>query len=173
MRTPRREYLRKRDMVRAAFIVTLTMVPLAGLEAFGQRADQSITVAATIGGNSYEASGKGRCRHDPDASIDGEPASQWTVEFRTSKEGGVQQLKLKLRRLKDGGSDRLNFSLKTKGGTYRIKTGEGEDAGEGSVTILPNGPGRRLEINGKESGGKDIHVTIDCPRVEGIEPDGG
>jgi hypothetical protein len=41
------------------------------------------------------------------------------------------------------------------------------------VTILPNGPGGRLELNGKDAGGKPIQITIDCPAFAGVEAEGG
>jgi hypothetical protein len=166
-------------MLRSAFIVALALLPVLSAKATGQRTDraqssEAVTVAAKIGGKRYEASGPGSCRHAPEASIRGVSASLWTVQFDNRREGGVKQLRLTLWRLKDGGPDQLTFSLETKAGSYRITTGgEGEDAGKASVTVLPNGPGRRLEITGKESGGKAIQVTIDCPSVEEIEPEGG
>jgi hypothetical protein len=166
-------------MLRSAFITALALVPILRTDAPAQRREQvqspeAVTVAAKIGRKSYEARGPGSCRHAPEASIRGVSASLWTVQFDNPREGKVKQLSLTLWRLKDGEPDQLTFSLETSAGSYRITTGgEGEDAGKGSVTILPNGPGRRLEITGKESGGKAIQVTIDCPSVEGIEPEGG
>ncbi len=86
----------------------------------------------------------------------------------------VKQLNLTLWRPKDGDSDQLSFSLETKSGSHRIETGgPGQTAGEGAVTILPSGPGGRLEINGKEANGKPIQVTIDCSAFADVASDGG
>jgi hypothetical protein len=133
----------------------------------------AITVAARIGGKSLQGSGAGSCRHEADASIHGVSAALWTVQY-AGKSGGIKQLNLTLWRPKDESPDQLSLSLETGSGSHRIETG-GEEGnnGEGSVTILPNGPGGRLEISGKEAGGKAVQITIDCPAFEGIEAEGG
>jgi hypothetical protein len=81
---------------------------------------------------------------------------------------------LTLWRLKDADADQLSFSLETKSGSHLIETGgPGESAGEGTVTILPSGPGGRLEVSGKEANGKPIQVTIDCSAFADVADDGG
>jgi hypothetical protein len=134
----------------------------------------AITVAAKIGSKSYQGSGAGKCRHSPDASIRDVSASLWMVEYSTRREASLKQLSLTLWRPKDGSPDQLTLNLETTSGSHRIKTGqEGKSAGEGSVTILPSGPGGRLEISGKDAGGKVLQVTIDCPAFVGVEAEGG
>ena len=138
--------------------------------------DITVSITAKAGGKSYEASGGGTCQHAPDASIRGASASLWLVQFAGSGKGkgGVKQLNLTLWRLKDGDSDQLSFALETKSGSYRIETGgPGESAGEGTVTILPSGPGGRLEVSGKEANGKPIQVTIDCSAFADVASEGG
>jgi hypothetical protein len=145
-------------MLRSAFVAFLGWLPAMSSAAYAQRLapperstspaeDITVSIAARAGGKSYEASGPGTCQHAPDASI---------------------------RRPKDGDSDQLSFSLETKSGTHRIETGgPGESAGEGTVTILPSGPGGRLEVSGKEANGKMIQVTIDCSAFADVASDGG
>jgi hypothetical protein len=160
-------------MMRSALIIALVLHPAfthealdlgrtrLRLSAAGEPA--AITIAAKIGRKKYQASGEGTCRHAPDASIHGVSASLWTVEFTSRHETGLKQLSLTLWRPKDGSPDQLSLNLDTSAGSHRIQTGqEGENAGEGTVTILPSGPGGRLEITGKASDGKTLQVTVDC-----------
>lgn len=171
-------------MFRSAVIGVLAALPLVSSPMSAQQladperrsSEERVSVAITgeIGGKTYHASGVGTCRHAPDASIDGASASLWRVELVEPREGEVEDLTFTLWRLKDGSPDRLSLSLKTDSGSHRIQTGgEDEDVGEGSVTILPNGPGGRLEISGKEKRGKTVRLTIDCPAFASVEAEGG
>jgi hypothetical protein len=171
-------------MLRSAFIALLGVLPVMSSAALAQRRDQpeqasppaediTVSIAAKAGGKSYQASGRGICQHAQDASIRGASASLWIVQYTGSGQGGLKQLNLTLWRLKDGDSDQLSFSLETKSGAYRIETGgPGESAGEGTVTILPSGPGGRLEVSGKAANGKPIQVTIDCSAFADIVAEG-
>jgi hypothetical protein len=133
----------------------------------------AIAVAARIGGKDYQGSGTGSCRHEPEASIRGVSAALWTVQYAGQK-GAIKQLNLTLWRPTDGSPDQLSLSLETGSASHRIETGAKEgNSGEGSVTILPSGPGGRMEIIGKEAGGKPVQVTIDCPAFAGVEAEGG
>jgi hypothetical protein len=132
-----------------------------------------VGVGGKIGGKKYQSSGDGTCRHTPDAPVGDASASVWTVRYEGSGGGDLERLNLKLQRPKDGSPDQLTLSLETrKSGSHRIETGKGgKDRGEGTVVILPNGPGGRLEINGKDARGKRIQITIDCPAF--VPADGG
>lgn len=162
------------------FAVMAVLVSLAGFspEAAAQRLDApaesaAITVAARIGGKNYQGSGTGSCRREADASINDVSAALWVVQY-AGQVGALKQLSLTLWRPKDGGPDQLSLSLETGSGSHRIETGgKGKNSGEGSVTILPSGPGGRLEISGKEAGGKRVQITIDCPAFAAIEAEGG
>jgi hypothetical protein len=164
------------------FVVIAALVLLSGssLEATAQRVPHdapaesvTITVTARIGGKIYQGSGTGSCRHEAEASIHDVSAALWMVQY--AGEGkALKQLNLTLWRPKDGSPDQLSLSLETGSGSHRIETGgKGGNKGEGSVTILPSGPGGRLEISGKEAGGKPVQITIDCPAFAGIEAEGG
>jgi len=132
----------------------------------------AIVVTGKIAGKNLQGSGEGSCRHAEDASIHDVSAALWLVEY--SGQGGLKQLSLTLWRPKDGSPDQLSLSVDIPSGSHRIHTG-GKDgnSGEGSVTILPSGPGGRLEIKGKEASGKPIQVTIECPVFGDVEAAGG
>jgi hypothetical protein len=133
----------------------------------------AIAVAGEIAGKKYQGSGGGSCRHAEEASIHDVSAALWMVEY-SGESGAVKQLSLTLWRPKDGSPDQLSLSLETAAGSHRIQTGgKDKNSGEGSVTILPSGPGGRLEIRGKEAGGKRVQITIECPLFGDIEAAGG
>jgi hypothetical protein len=167
-------------MDRFAVMVVLVLLSGSVREAAAQRKDltvpaesTAITVTARIGGKSYRGSGTGSCRYEPEASIHDVSASLWMVQY-TGRGKSLKQLNLTLWRPKDGSPDQLSLSLETGSDSHRIETGgKGKNSGEGSVTILPSGPGGRLEISGKEAGGKRVQITIDCPAFAGIEAEGG
>jgi hypothetical protein len=162
-------------MIRATLICTLGLAACVTREALAQHqtlgpenqrpgAEAALSLSGMLGGKTVQVSGGGTCRHAPDASIGGISASLWTVEYRGSDEGAVKELDLTLWRPKDGGPDQLSFLLKSKSGDHRIETGTGKKhKGQGTVTILPSGPGGRLELSGKDAKGKPIQLSIDCP----------
>jgi hypothetical protein len=172
-------------MLRSLSVALLVLLPSLAGSAPAQRKPQPeapgtktgptvLTIAGKIGGKRFQASGNGTCRHAPDASIRGVSASLWIVQYSGSQEAALRQLNLTLWRPKDGSPDQLSLALETSTGSHRIDTGNPDEAkGEGTVTILPSGPGGRLEISGKVSGGKRIQMTIDCPAFAGVEAEGG
>lgn len=171
-------------MLRSPFIAVLGLLPVVSSAAFAQRQDRpeqaspaagdiTVSIAAKVGGKSYQASGRGTCQHAQDASIRGASASVWMVQYTSSGQGGLKQLNLTLWRLKDGDSDQLSLLLETGSGSHRIETGgQGENAGEGTVTILPSGPGGRLEVSGRDAGGKPLQIAIDCSAFADVVAEG-
>jgi hypothetical protein len=141
----------------------------------GAAPDQiAVSIDAKVAGKSYQASGNGECKHADEASIHGVSAALWMVQFESSKDASLKRLNLTLWRPKDGSPDQLSLMLEGKAGSHRIQTGgAGGNAGEGSVTILPSGPGGRLEISGKESEGKPVQITIECSSFGEVEAEGG
>jgi hypothetical protein len=171
-------------MLRSAFFVTLSLLPGLASEATAQRKprpdtlgaqpEAAVTIAGKIGGKRYLASGPGSCRSAADASIRGLSASLWMVEYDGARDGALKHLSLTLWRPKDGSPDQLSLAVETSSGSHRIDTGTpGDVKGEASVTILPSGPGGRLEIAGKEAGGKPVQLTIECPAFAEVEAEGG
>jgi hypothetical protein len=135
--------------------------------------EASLNIAGQAGGRSIQASGGGSCRHAPDTSLGGVSMSVWTVEYRGSGDGSVKQLRLELGRPKDGGPDQLSLRIKGNAGDHRIETGSGrKHKGEGTVTILPSGPGGRLELRGTDSKGKPVEISIDCPVFDEVQASG-
>jgi hypothetical protein len=168
------------------FVLLTAVVLLCSLttEAAAQRRPQAqspvdaqggvtLTISAKIAGKEYQASGAGSCRHAPEASIRGVSASLWMVQYGGGKDGGIKRLNLTLWRPKDGGSDQVSLDVETKSSSHRVDIGGEEERGEATVAILPNGPGGRLEIRGKDAEGKPMQVTIDCPAFAGVEAEGG
>ena len=159
-------------MHRAFCLIAFVLLPGAAGQAAAQRSQLaptksseaaiSVAVGGKVAGKKIDGSGTGSCSHAADASIHGVSASLWKVEY-SGTSGSLKQLNLTLWRPKDEGPDQLVLGVETKSGSYRIETGNlGDGKGEGSVTILPSGPGGRLEVRGKEAGGKPVQITIDC-----------
>jgi hypothetical protein len=131
----------------------------------------ALNITAKIKGKTYQANGTGSCRHAPDASIRGVSASMWMVQYNGDG-GAITQLNLTLWRPKDGSPDQVSLSLEGKPGSHRVEAGAGgENRGEATVAILPNGPGGRLEIKGRDAEGKPMQLTIDCPAFAGAGAD--
>jgi hypothetical protein len=172
-------------MPRLAWTTTLALLSSLTSEAAAQRRKSlqasddarlalTLNVSAEIGGKTYQASGAGSCRHAPEASIRGVSASMWMVEYGGGDGGAITQLNLTLWRPKDGSPDQVSLALDGKGGSHRVETGSGEEnRGEAAVVILPNGPGGRFEIKGKNAAGKRMQLTIECPAFTGVEAEGG
>lgn len=138
-------------------------------------ADQiSVSIEARVAGKTYQGSGPGECRHADEASIHGVSAALWMVQYDGSKDGSLKRLNLTLWRPKDASPDQLSLVVETKSGSHRIQTGAADNnAGEGSVTILPSGPGGRLEVSGKEAEGKPLQITIECSGFGDVASEGG
>jgi hypothetical protein len=133
----------------------------------------TLNISAKVGGKTAQATGAGECRHAPDAAINGASASLWMVRFDGGGDG-VKQLNLTLWRPKDGTPDLVSLTLETKSGTHRVEAdGKGKNQGEATVVILPHGPGGRLEITGKDAGGKPMQIAVDCPAYREVEAEGG
>jgi hypothetical protein len=172
-------------MLRALCLIVFVLLHGTVGQAAAQRRDQlapskggdetiTVTVGGKIAGKKIQATGDGTCSHAADASIHGVSASLWTVQYGGGGDGSLKQLNLTLWRPKDGGPDQLSLTVETKSGSHRIETGNpGDGKGEGSVTILPSGPGGRLEVSGKDASGKPIQITIDCTAFSGVEAEGG
>jgi hypothetical protein len=133
----------------------------------------SVNIGGKVAGKKIQGGGIGTCTH-ADATVRDASGSRWTVRYEEGKGGSVKRLDLTLWRPTDGGPDQLSLVVETKSGTHRIETGNpgDEGKGEGSVTILPSGPGGRLEISGKEAGGKAVQITIDCSAFAGAASEG-
>lgn len=165
--------MRRSSACKTAVIALLMSLPMAASAQQREAAQAPVVIEAKIGGKSYQARGSGECKHEADASIRGTSASLWMVQY-AGHSGKLKNLRLTLWRPKDGSPDQLSIALEAGAATYRIQTGgSDENVGSGTVTILPSGPGGRLEISGKESGGKRVKITIDCTEFVGVQAEGG
>ncbi|MGH7509296.1 MAG: hypothetical protein ACREMZ_07470 [Gemmatimonadales bacterium] len=167
-------------MFRSTFI--LALFPLVACDGSAQRrstpeaADNgsSTIISGMVGAKKFEASGPGRCRHTPEASIYSVPAALWMVEYSNSDNSRLKQLNLTLWRPKDGSADQISLSLETGSTSHRINTGgRGDQIGDGKVTLTPSGAGGRFEIKGNDATGTRLDVAITCPAFAGIEAEGG
>jgi hypothetical protein len=168
--------MRRSSAFKTAVIVLVMSLPTAA-SAQRREATQAgqapVVIEAKIGGKSYQARGSGECKHEPNASIRGTSAALWMVQY-AGQSGKLKNLHLTLWRPKDGGQDQLSIALDAGSATHRIQTGGSEEnVGSGTVTILPSGPGGRLEISGKEAEGKSVKITIDCTEFAGVQAEGG
>ena len=137
-------------------------------------ASKPLTVSARIDGKTYEATGLGRCKHAPEASIYDIPAALWMVEYGDQASDRIKQLNLTLWRPKDGSSDQVSISLRTGSASYRIKSGgKGPSVGSATVDLSPMGSGGRFELKGKDADGVKVELTISCPAFAGVEGEGG
>jgi hypothetical protein len=165
--------MRRSSACKIAVVALLMALPAAAAAQRGEAAQTPVVIEAKIGGKSYRARGNGECKHEPDASIRGTSAALWMVQY-AGQSGKLKNLNLTLWRPKDGAPDQLSISLEAGSATHRIQTGgPDENIGSGTVTILPSGPGGRLEISGKEAGGKRVQITIDCTAFAGVQAEGG
>jgi hypothetical protein len=169
-------------LLRSAFVLTIALLASPRVEAAAQRqaptgsaeAGQPLTVSARVGGKTYEASGPGSCRHEPDASIYDVPAALWMVEYGNQAGDRIKQLNLTLWRPKDGSPDQVSLSLQTSASSHRISAGgKGEPVGSATVKLTPKGSGGRFDLKGKDADGDKVEVTISCPAFAAVEAEGG
>jgi hypothetical protein len=169
-------------MQRSFLIAALVLLPAWSVPSIAQQLSPpaavepspDLNIAGAVGDQKFQSTGPGTCRHAPEASLNDVSASMWMVEFRGKDDAGLRRLNLTLWRFKDGIPDKVTLALETKSGSHRIDTSDPDDArGEASVTILPSGPGGRLEVNGKKRGGKPVQITIDCPTFTDVQAEGG
>jgi hypothetical protein len=163
-------------MVRSIFFSALLCLAAWTSEGAAQRAqgEGSLSISARLDGKTYQAAGRGNCRHAPTASIYDVPAALWTVEYTGSRDASIRQLNLTLWRPKNGAEDQFSISLDAGSAPHRINVGgRGDRLGSGTVSLSPAGAGGRFAIKGKDAAGTMLEVTIDCPVFAGIEAEGG
>ncbi|HET7456826.1 MAG TPA: hypothetical protein VFJ74_04160 [Gemmatimonadaceae bacterium] len=135
------------------------------------------TATLTIGGKSYAAAGNGICQSAPVASIYGVRASMWSVQLDGGAGGGLRSLSLTVWRPVAGGGEQMSLYAKTGATEHRIDTvkkgGRGGIVGAGTVTVRPQGPGGRFEIDGRDGSGATVRGTVTCPRFSSMEAVGG
>lgn len=159
--------------------LSIAMIPLAAISPANlaaQRAGDPPTVAvtATVGGKSYEGTGRGTCRHTPDASIYDVPAALWMVEQGGSSNGALKALHLTLWRPKNGGPDQVSLALETRSSNHQISVGgKARQVGSAKAKLSSVGSGGRFQLKGTDAKGMKILLTITCTAFAGIEAEGG
>ena len=145
----------------------------AAARAAAARADQvQITIALTVGGKGYRATGLGECKHAPEAYIYSVAAAMWSVQYN-SNSSTPRNLSLTMWRPTKGNASQLTLAVNT-GSSHHISTVKGgKIAGGATVTMQPKGTGGRFEINGKSANGTAIRGTIDCARFTPLMAEGG
>ena len=169
-------------MVRLSLLLSLfllaTIVPETAAQgvrrAQGARSAGTVTISTKVGNKTYEATGEGRCRHAPQASIYGVPAALWMVEYTGEGDGGLKRANMTLWRPKDGSKEQLSVAIQTGSASHQINVGgRGEQTGSGKASLSPLGSGGRFEIKGKDAEGTALEIVIECPAFAGVEAEGG
>lgn len=167
-------------MLRSVFMLGLSIIAGACDGAAQRRpasegtSGESVKISGRVANKTLDASGVGRCKHAPDASIYAVPAALWLVEYSSPEAGQLKQLNLTLWRPKDGSPDQISLSLETGSTSHRVNIGgPGQQVGSGSVKFSPSGGGGRFEFKGKDAGGTALEVGISCPAFAGVEAEGG
>ena len=137
------------------------------------RSQTDVEIVALVNGKQLRVKGDGQCRHEPNGSIYGSPASLWIVES-TNRNNPVQRLSLTVWKLKREGATQMSLDLQTDTGSHRIATVKGgEMVGSGTVTFRPEASGGRFDIHGKDAEGDTIEVNVTCPAFGQIMAEGG
>ena len=137
------------------------------------RSQADIEIAALVNGKQLQAKGGRQCKHEPNGSIYGSPASLWTVES-TNRNNSLQRLSLTVWKLTREGTTQMSLDLQTDTGTHRIATVKGgEIVGSGTVMFRPEASGGRFEIHGKDPKGNTVEVNVTCPGFGTIMAEGG
>jgi hypothetical protein len=140
----------------------------------GESESTKLSVVARVGTKSYKSTLDGTCKHEPSASIYDIPAALWMVQANSPDRSQIQQLSLTLWRPKNGSADQISLSLQAGSRSARIDVNpKGPPSGAATVQLKPIGSGGKLELQGKDSKGTRVNLTISCPTFEGVEAEGG
>lgn len=133
-----------------------------------------IDITAELGGKTYSLRGEGECTYAEQAYIRGVPSSMWQVQYR-GRDEDISHTSVTVWRPEGGGVDQLSVSLQGESGEHhRINTVVGlERSGSGAVLLRPQGDGIRLELDGRDQGGKTVRLMIACARLMPAVVEGG
>jgi hypothetical protein len=147
--------------------------PAQSAAANRRQSQNGIEVAAVVSGKQLRVKGGGQCKHEPNGSIYGSPASLWIVES-TDRNNSLQRLSLTVWKLTREGVTQMSLDLQMDTGSHRIATVKGGDiVGSGTVMFRPEASGGRFEIHGKDAKGDTIEVNVMCPAFGPIMAEGG
>ena len=132
-----------------------------------------VTIDATIGGRDIDAAGWGECHHTTNASIYDVPAAQWRASFPAGS-GDLDHLNLTVWEPKAGGPSQVTLSIDAGGRSHAITTVTGGmQAGRGTATARRNGAAGVLTVEGEDSTGTALRVTVQCDRLTEPVAEGG
>jgi hypothetical protein len=142
--------------------------------------DGVVKVALTIGGQRWEGTVAGQCKHAPMAAIYDTPAALWSVQANERAGAGSRSLGFTMWRIRETGADQMNFSVsqgRTRHAIATIKnvrrTPGPELVGSGTVKLAPRGSGGVFTIDGTTGGGARVSGTLECARFGGVYAEGG
>jgi hypothetical protein len=158
----------------AAALVSLVLVAPLGAQAIPRGAPQDgatklqspLKIALSVGGQTYEFSGIGRCTYAPGAAWFNRPGANWVVQVKPAVTTGLRSFGLNLWRLSGGEPNSMfELYLVIDRSDRRISTMNGGTTnGSGTVVLAPRDSGGVFTIDGKTREGVDIHATVDCER---------
>ena len=132
-----------------------------------------LTATVEVDGTRYVYNGLGECQHTADASIYQVPAAMWSTRFE-AQAGAFRYLNLTLWQPKGASEMQLSLGLTTGHDTHEIATVKGADLrGSGQGRVLPGGAGGALRVQGKDAGGINVRLTVECSRFTEPVAEGG
>jgi hypothetical protein len=133
----------------------------------------SLTAHVELDGARHAFSGPGECHHTTEASIYEVPAAMWSTRF-SSETGDFRHLNLTLWQPKAGGDTQVSLALDVGAKSHRIATVKGADPeGRGSGRVERHGEGGSLYVEGEDDAGRNIRLTVECPRFTEPVAEGG
>ena len=139
-----------------------------------------VKVALTIGGQRWEGTAPGQCKHAAMAAIYDTPAALWSVVANEPAGARSRSLGLTMWRIKETGADQMDFTVSQGNSRHEIATIKGVRrtpgpalVGSGTVKLEPRGAGGVFTIDGTTGGGARVTGTLECARFGGVYAEGG
>jgi hypothetical protein len=135
------------------------------------QAKPTVEVSLTIGGQTYQFSGPGRCTYAPTASIYQTASEMWSAQQAAED----RSLALSVWKPKDGTGEMMTLSLAKGNTSHDVSTirGGGPASGSGKVTFKKSGAGGRFILDLKTNTGSTITGTIECAAFAQHSAEGG
>lgn len=132
--------------------------------------NQTMQVALTVGGATYQSSQAGKCTHAPVASIFKTMAEMWNVQ----QNADGRSLSLTLWKPMNGSGEMVTLSVTNANVSHQVNTVRGgEVTGTGKVTLEKAGAGGTFRVDAKTSSGTPISGTIKCDAFAPHNAEGG
>lgn len=132
-----------------------------------------ITIALKVGGEAFQLTGQGKCRHAPRASIYDVPAEQWSVQQHDAD----RSLSLTMWRPTKGTGDMMTLAVDAGGRSHSITTVKagrsGPTRGSGTISLAASGKGGTFTIDAAAPDGTRITGTIQCAAFTAAIAEGG